>query len=226
MTDHKALLSTIRSSDQLIAYLSKELNWPIDLYDEEDELYFDFEPEELGIDPANAAKIQEIRRLRPLGVNDPWGIFFIKFEPKKLPVVALRRILSQVALKKRSSANSATRAAWSIDDLLFISNYGEGDTRQISFAHFFQNEEKKDLPTLKVLGWDNLDTTLHLDYVAETLHNNLSWPEDENDLDNWRKQWRSAFTLEHREVIDTSKKLSVKLANLARNIRKHSTQGL
>ena len=95
MTDHRALLSTIRRSDQLIAYLRDELYWPIDLYDEEDELYFDFEPEELGIDPANAAKIQEIRRLRPLGVYDPWGIFFIKFEPKRLPVVALRRILSQ-----------------------------------------------------------------------------------------------------------------------------------
>ncbi len=219
MADHRALLSSIRRSDQLIAYLRDELNWPIDLYDEEDELYFDFEPEELGIDPANAAKIQEIRRLRPLGVNDPWGIFFIKFEPKRLPVVALRRILSQVALKKRASANSATRSAWSIDDLLFISNYGEGDTRQISFAHFFQNEEKKDLPTLKVLGWDNQDTALHLDHVADTLQNKLSWPEDENDLDNWRKKWRSAFTLEHREVIDTSKKLSVKLAELARNIR-------
>ena len=144
MADHSELLSTIRSSDQLIAYLREELNWPIDFQEEEDELFFEFEPEELGIDSKNAAKIQEIKRLRPLGVNDPWGIFFVKFEPKKLPVVALRRILSQVALKKRSSANSATRAAWSIDDLLFISNYGEGDTRQISFAHFFQNEEKKD----------------------------------------------------------------------------------
>ncbi len=36
MADHRALLSTIRRSDQLIAYLRDELNWPIDLYDEED----------------------------------------------------------------------------------------------------------------------------------------------------------------------------------------------
>ena len=52
--------------------------------------------------------------------------------------MALRRILSQVVLKKRASANSAERAAWAADDLLFISNYGEGDERQISFAHFSQ----------------------------------------------------------------------------------------
>ena len=64
------------------------------------------------------------------------GIFFVKFEPKRLPVVALRRILSQVALKKRASANKAERQAWSSDDLLFVSNYGEGDKRQITFAHF------------------------------------------------------------------------------------------
>ena len=78
----------------------------------------------------------KIKRLRPLSPKQPWGIFFVKFEPKKLPVVALRRILGQVALKKRASANSAERAAWAADDLLFVSNYGEGDERQISFAHF------------------------------------------------------------------------------------------
>ena len=118
--------------------------------------------------PKNAAKIQEIKRLRPLSPKQPWGIFFVKFEPKRLPVVALRRILSQVALKKRASANSAERAAWAADDLLFISNYGEGDERQISFAHFSQAQDGHDLPTLKVLGWDNLDTRLHLDAVAES----------------------------------------------------------
>ena len=53
-----------------------------------------------------------IKRLRPLSTKQPWGIFVVKFEPKRLPVVALRRILSQVALKKRASANSAERAAW------------------------------------------------------------------------------------------------------------------
>ncbi len=74
--------------------------------DDFEDLTFDYTPEELGIDPANAAKIEEIKRLRPLSTSQPWGIFFVKFEPKRLPVVALRRILSGVALKKRASANS------------------------------------------------------------------------------------------------------------------------
>jgi hypothetical protein len=159
-------IRNIRTFPQLIKFLRDELEWPIES-DDFDELTFDYTPEELGIDTASAAKIQEIKRLRPLSASQPWGIFFVKFEPKRLPVVALRRVLSRVVLKKRASANSADRAAWQADDLLFISNYGEGDERQISFAHFSQDREKADLPTLKVLGWDTRDTALHLADVAD-----------------------------------------------------------
>lgn len=216
-TDHRATLAGIKRFDQLVRYLKDPMGWPIDGGDFE-ELTFEYTPEELGIDAGNAAKIQEIKRLRPLSASQPWGIFFVKFEPKRLPVVALRRILSQVALKKRASANSAERAAWAADDLLFISNYGEGDERQISFAHFSQPQERNDLPTLKVLGWDNLDTALHLDAVAKELTQHLSWPEDDTDVNAWRQRWRGAFTLRHREVITTSMDLSIRLAELARAI--------
>jgi predicted helicase len=217
-TDHRAELAKIRTFPSLVRYLRDEMGWPIQA-DDFDELTFEYSPEELGIDPANAAKIQEIKRLRPLSAAQPWGIFFVKFEPKKLPVVALRRILSQVALKKRASANSAERAAWAADDLLFISNYGVGDERQISFAHFSKPHDSRDLPTLKVLGWDNLDTALHLDAVARGLTEHLTWPDDDTDVEAWRNHWRAAFTLRHGEVIQTSKDLSIRLAELARAIR-------
>jgi len=216
-TAHRAKLASIRRFDQLIAYLRDEMDWPIGSESFED-LTFEYTPEELGIDSKNAAKIQEIKRLRPLSPNQPWGIFFVKFEPKRLPVVALRRILGQVALKKRASANSAERQAWAADDLLFVSNYGEGDERRISFAHFSKPSGSQDLPTLKVLGWDNLDTPLHLDDVAEKLTRDLAWPSDVVDVDSWRENWRAAFTLRHREVITTSKELSLRLAELARAI--------
>jgi len=218
MSDQRDTLRNIRTFPQLIKFLRDELDWPIESEDFE-ELTFDYTPEELGIDTANAAKIQEIKRLRPLSTGQPWGIFFVKFEPKRLPVVALRRMLSRVVLKKRASANSADRAAWKADDLLFVSNYGEGTERQISFAHFSQNAEKADLPTLKVLGWDNRDTPLHLDDVADALHQRLAWPEDEKDAKRWREQWQAAFTLRHLEVITTSKDLAVRLAELAGAIR-------
>jgi len=211
-------LAQVRSFPQLVKYLRDALDWPIESDDFED-LTFDYTPEELGIDSKIAAKIQEIKRLRPLSVNQPWGVFFVKFEPKRLPVVALRRILNSVVMKKRASANRSERAAWDAEDLLFISNYGEGDARQIMFAHFSHDLEKEDLPTLKVLGWDNLDTLLHIDDVAETLNENLVWPEDEADVDGWRIKWGSAFSVRHREVITTSRDLSIRLAALARSIR-------
>src|SRR3954464_2078816 len=153
-TDHRAALANIKRFDQLIAYLRDEMGWPIsqDSFDDVDDLFYDFTADELGIDPKTAAKIESIKRLRPLSPKQPWGVFFIKFEPKKLPVVALRRILSQVALKKRASANSAELSAWAADDLLFVSNYGEGEQRQISFAHFSRAHDGHDLPTLRVLG--------------------------------------------------------------------------
>ena len=220
-TDHRAALANIKTFPQLIAYLRDEMGWPIarDSFEDVDDLFYDFTADELGIDPKTAAKITEIKRLRPLSTHQPWGIFFVKFEPKKLPVVALRRILSQVALKKRASANSADRTAWAADDLLFVSNYGEGSERQISFAHFAKPQDGHDLPTLKVLGWDNRDTALHLDAVAKELTEQLSWPKNESDVEAWRKGWRGAFTLRHGEVVTTSKELSIRLAKLAGDIR-------
>ena len=111
-TDHRERLARIRSFDPTHGvYLRDELDWPIASEDFE-ELTFEYTPAELGIDMKNAAKIQEIKRLRPLVTGQPWGIFFVKFEPKRLPVVALRRILGQVALKKRASANRTERQAW------------------------------------------------------------------------------------------------------------------
>ena len=220
-TDHRSRLREIRTLRQLVSYLRDEMSWPIaqDSFEDIDEMFFDFTAEELGIDAKNAAKIEEIKRLRPLSANQPWGIFFIKFEPKRLPVVALRRILSRVVLKQRASANSAERRAWAAGDLLFVSNYGEDDRRQITFAQFSEPQGGSEMPTLKVLGWDNLDTPLHLDDVAEKLTRDLAWPDDNTDVDAWRERWRGAFTLRHREVITTSKDLSINLAELARAIR-------
>ena len=217
-TDHRERLARIRRFDQLVAYLRDELGWPIGSGSFED-LTFEYTAEELGIDAKNAAKIQEIKRLRPLVPGQPWGIFFVKFEPKRLPVVALRRILSKVVLKKRASANTSERQAWAADDLLFVSNYGEGEGRHIALAHFSKPEDGRDLPTLKVLGWDNLDTPLHLDAVARELNDHLAWPDDEENGDDWRARWRGAFKLHHRETITTSKQLSERLAELARAIR-------
>lgn len=220
-TDHRAALADVKTFPKLIAYLRDEMDWPIsqDSFEEIDDLFYDFSADELGIDAGNAAKIEEIRRLRPLSPQQPWGIFFVKFQPRKLPVVALRRILGSVVKRKRPGSGLSERTVWDTDDLLFISNFGENGERNISFAHFSAPADHRDLPTLKVLGWDGQNTALHLDAVADELTRKLAWPNNPNDTKKWREQWSSAFRLEHREVINTSKQLSVKLADLASRIR-------
>ncbi len=212
-------LTQIKTLPSLIRYLRDELDWPIET-DDFEELTFDYEPKELGIDTKTAAKIEEIKQLRPLVTNQPWAIFFVKFEPKRLPVIALRRILSRLVIKKKASARKSDLASWSLNDLLFISNYGEGNQRHITFAHFSQDDQMGDLPTLKVLGWDDEDTVLHLEQAHKVLKEKLRWPSDPQKVDEWREQWASIFTLRHKEVITTSKDLAIQLAHLATAIRK------
>jgi hypothetical protein len=210
-------LRAIRTFKELVRYLEDELGWPLDGYDIED-LTFDYEPDELGLKPADAAKIKSIRQLRPLDSKQPWGIFFIEFDKKKLPVVVLRRILSHLVVKKRASANKADRAAWHSEDLLFISAFGaEDDGREISFAHFHQ--EEGDMPTLRVLGWDGGDTSLKIDHLATTLREKLHWPDGKESLDHWRARWSGVFRHRVGHVINTSDMLAEAMAVLAKRIR-------
>ncbi len=208
-------IKQIKSFPSLVKFLRDDLDWPLGS-DEIDELVFEYEPDELGIDPEIAVKIKEIKQLRPLAANQPWGIFYIGFEPKRLPVVVLRRVLQKLVIKKRQSSKSAHRNAWQLHDLLFISSYGEENQRAITFAHFSEDEESK-LPTLRVIGWDSQDTPLHMDRCINELEN-LTFDE-ELSPDDWRQKWSKAFTLRHREVISTSKALANELAALATRIR-------
>ncbi len=218
-------LRSITNFDSLVGYLEEELDWPIERLTFE-ELTFDYTPEELGINKTIAKKIKEIKQLRPLATDQPWGIFFIEFEPGPLPVVALRRILRSLVVKKRQNAGAASRAAWAKHDLLFVNSYGTADHEQITFAHFTDNAEQGDRDTLKVLGWDDEDTILTLNDVQHTLEEKLAWPKDGDDLDAWRSRWRSAFTREHRQVINDSKQLANELAKLATVIRKRCNAAL
>jgi predicted helicase len=211
-------LREIQTFSQLKRFLSDEMDWPVGDLEIED-LTFDYDPSELGLKPKHAAKIKVIKRLRSLAVDQPWGIFFIEFERKNLSVEVLRRILGHVALTKRNNSNKANHAAWSSDDLLFISNYGETDDRRISFAQFSESANVKELAKLRVLAWDSSDATLHLGEIARNLTESLSWPENEKDTELWRLRWRKAFRLEHREVISTSESLARRLADLAQLIR-------
>lgn len=218
MPNSEEQLRNVNSFENLIHYLEEKLDWPLQEYGF-DELTFEYQPSELGLKEEEAAKVKNIHQLRPLQSGQPWGIFFVEFENKKLPVVVLRRILSHLAIKKRASANKAREAAWHADDLMFITTFGEDDStqREIAFAHFHQSPG--DLPTLRVLGWDGGDTPLKLAHVDYQLRQYLSWPDDPSNINNWREHWSKPFRHRIGHVIRTADSLAEVLAALARGIR-------
>ena len=222
MTNTASRLRGIKTFEKLVHYLEEELDWPLEEYSFED-LTFEYLPAELGLKEEEAAKVKTIHQLRPLRQDQPWGIFFVEFERKRMPVVVLRRVLSHLVVKKRAAAHQVHMAAWHLDDLLFISAFGDeaSDQREIAFAHFHQ--ETGDLPTLRVLGWDGADTPLKLDHVAATLKERLRWPSDPGDADAWRQQWTPAFRHRVGHVIRTADALAERLALLARGIRDAAT---
>ncbi|MCE9548099.1 MAG: hypothetical protein K8T25_21710, partial [Planctomycetia bacterium] len=182
--------------------------------------WFDYDPDELGLDTKQAAKIKEVKQLRPLDSAQPWGIFWVNFEKKRLPLVVLRRILGNLVKKSRASANKADRPSWQLNDLLFISAYGEEEHRTVSFAHFTEVPDTDELPVLRVLGWDDRDSVMYLDRVASRLQSHLHWPDSTGEVAAWRKKWTDAFTDRYREAVTSADVLIPMLAGLAAGIRK------
>src|SRR6266853_1353208 len=90
-------LRDIKTLPQLISYLRNELDWPIGA-DDVDSVTFEYEVSELGLNEKTVAGIKEIKQLRPLTGNQPWGIFFVNFEKKRLPVTVMRLILAALKI--------------------------------------------------------------------------------------------------------------------------------
>ena len=212
-------LSRIHTIPALVKYLDEELGWPVGVDDWEDAVY-DWQPEELNLKPEHQVAIKSIKQLKPLVSHQPWGIFFVDFDKGRLPIVVLRRMLNGLAIKSRVKGSG--HQTWMARDLLFVSSFGETKSREIALAHFTDESEMGDLPTLRVLGWDEADTASELGYVARTLKEKLRWPphtSSKADQEAWRTQWASAFTLKYRQVINDSKTLALALAVLAKRIR-------
>jgi predicted helicase len=206
----------IISFESLVSFLIDRLNWPIETEDFDD-LYFEYDPKRIGIVEEHLVKISgPIKQLRPLTDDQPWGIFYIEFESKKLPIVVLRRILKFLI---KGNRESSTLKTWDYSDLLFISTIGESSNRHLSLAIFSNDSEDSFRePTIKTFSWDRYDTYLH--YLQTEIDlNNLQWPNNPTDVDNWKHQWRKAFYLTPGQVITSSKDLSIEMAKVAREIR-------
>jgi hypothetical protein len=219
-------LRAVRKFEDLIAYLKEELDWPLGEENFDDNLTFEYSPRELGLKDETIAAGTRIRQLRPLKTGQPWGIFFVEFPKKKLPVTVLHRILRSLVIKKRTSSERSKTAAWHREDLLFISAYGDEarGKREIAFGHF--HEENGGGPVLRVLAWDDNDTPSKLARLNDTLKRQLAWPGGTESTKAWRERWSSAFRYRPEHVIKTSDHMAEVLAGFARRIRQKLLDGL
>jgi len=214
MVDKNAALN-ITSFETLVEFLAEQLDWPIDLdlFENIELLGYAWSPQELGLKEEHAGKIREIKQLRPVG-DEPWGIFWIDFEPRRLHLTALRKILSRFVTKKRTQIKD--HATWKTEDLLFITGQGEDRQKGITFAHFYRDEDGKDV--IRDFSWDQTETHFH--YLAGDYLESLRWPDPGVDKNEWRQRWLKAFSGSTRQAIRTSKQLAEIMAVRARDMRR------
>ena len=209
-------IRNVRDMNGLIRYFSENLGWSIDLddFDTIEDISYDFEAADIGLKEEAFARIASMRQLQPMTSDQKWGIFCIEFESSRFEVSAMRKILSGLIPRRR---NSPDHAVWMQQDLLFICNWGEGSNRTIGLAHF--EDKENGLPQIKMISCaPALEDFTQIRRFEESLQQ-LSWPRDTSNIEAWRQQWSSAFSVAYREVIQTSSALTVRLAAEAQNIR-------
>ena len=79
-------LKNVYDLESMLKYCAEHLGWAIDeeYFEDIDDITYDFYPEDLGLKDDSFAKIRSLKQVRPFIDNQPWGIFAIDFESKKM----------------------------------------------------------------------------------------------------------------------------------------------
>ncbi len=209
-------IRNVKGLTQLVAYFAQTLDWNLDMDDFEDidDIAYDFDAGDIGLQEDAFAKIATLKQLPPLVDEQPWGIFCIEFDSKRFEISALRKILSGLVPNKR---NATRHAVWNQHDLLFLCFWGADNHRTIGVAHF--HEREAGLPQIRMISCAPAKEDFTQIKVFEQRLSKLRWPTDPEDTAAWRQNWSSAFTTGYQQVIQDSSTLTVQLAAEAQNIR-------
>lgn len=209
-------LREVKTIEDVLEYLSRELDWPI-TEDSLEAATYDFSPEELGIPVDRVPHLESLRQLRPITANQPWGIFFLEFSGPRLPLTVVRRILDRLVTKKRATGDGS-RHTWDLDDLLFVIATSGGESVELHFVAFF--DQSAGAPEIRSVPWrPRQSPDRYLARVASELLPHLAWPDHPEDASEWRTEWREAFKLRHGEAISTANALVDRMSKTARRLR-------
>ena len=206
-------LKNVYNLESMLKYCSKTLKWPIneDWFEDVDDLVYDFTAEDLDIKNDEFSKIQSLKQLRPLIDEQPWGIFSVEFEGKKLEVSALRRILRSLI----PSRNNTEFKTWDYDRILFICFWGNPSFKTIGFVAFQDNGDG--LPLLKTLYCSpRIEDPTHLANFESRI-SVLKWPDVNNRL-SWIDNWSRIFAPSRGQTIHDTIQLTETLAGIAKSI--------
>ena len=226
--DHAETMRGIRTFAQVFQYLVDGQGWPLELPDLEDDdltaVTYDWDPVELGIPADRLGDLKRLQQMRPLTVNQPWGVFFLEFSGPRLRYTPIRRLLRALVTKKRAAA-AASRRTWALDDLLFVVITGTGDEVEIHLLAFHGSDPQT--AEFRSLAWRPAHAPpRHLQRLNKELLPCLAWPTDDSDVESWRKAWWEAFKLPVGQTIKDSTRLADRMARTARDLRTQIREAL
>ena len=227
--DRAETMRGIRTFAQVFQYLVDDQDWPVELPDqlEEDDLTavtYDWDPAELGIPAERLKDFKRLQQMRPLTVNQPWGVFFLEFSGPRLRYTPIRRLLRALVTKKRA-AGAASRPTWALADLLFVVITGTGNDVEIHLLAFHGSDPQT--AEFRSLAWRPAHAPpRHLQRLNEELLPCLAWPTDDSNVESWRKAWWEAFKLPVGQTIKDSTRLADRMARTARDLRTQIREAL
>ena len=220
--DRAETMRRIRTFAEVFQYLVDVQGWPLKvehLEDDEDlnAITFDWDPADLGIPQHRLKDLKRFQQMRPLNVNQPWGVFFLEFAGSRLPRTQIRRLLRALVHRKRAS-DAPSNLTWQLDDLLFIVITGSGDSVELHFVAFSGDNPAN--AQFRSLSWRPVQSpSRHLRRLHQELLPHLKWPDDASDTKTWRHEWRQAFKLPAGQAISDASRLVERMARTARDLR-------
>lgn len=199
----------------LIDFLREGLSWPLPEVTtlQSDDILIEWKPEELHLDPAKVAKLIDISQLPPLTAKQNFGVFFLNFDGRNLPITAVRRLVHRLVSNKRGKGGG-THPTWALDDLLFFC-VANGDQKVIHVVNFREKEGKR---VLRVLSWSDKPTEARLDLLVRKAVPELSWTVGDAPrlvIDRAGSRALAGY----REGLRSAKQLSRRMAEVAQDVR-------
>lgn len=209
-------INSVVDAESMLRYCSANLGWAFDLaaFDDLDDVTYDFTAGDLGLQEDAFAKVKELRQLRPIVDNQPFGIFLVTFENKSLSVSALRKILQRLTPSKHGREYKT----WRCDRIIFFCFWGTSDSRSIGFAAF-EDPADGSCPAFKILYCTPAIEDSANRHAFEEKLSLLKWPSNAYDQDAWFESWHRAFSIGHRQVILDTRNLVVALASVASRLK-------